>query len=224
MISNRLRNIVDLVVEDNNIADIGSDHGYVLISLRNKGFKSKLLGVENKLAPFKNLESNLKESKINNVDVSLSDGLQKVPSDYKTIIIAGMGFETIQKIIEESKQSIDSIDYFIIDSHTSFQKVRPYFISLGFIIDEEKIIYEDSIYYQLIRFKKDNVKREYTNAELAYGPLNIKRKDNMFKDFIRNEISQKMTIIDKIPSTNGKALKLKSEIKELEELLWIQDH
>ena len=175
--------------------------------------------MENKLAPFKNLENNLKENKINNVDVSLSDGLQKVPSDYKTIIIAGMGFETIQKIIEESKQSIDNIDYFIIDSHTSFQKVRPYFISLGFIIDEEKIIYEDSIYYQLIRFKKDNVKREYTKAELAYGPLNIKRKDNMFKDFIRNEISQKMTIIDKIPSTNEKALKLKSEIKELEELL-----
>ena len=219
MYSNRIQNIVDLVKEDNNIADIGSDHGYVLISLRNKGFKSKLLGVENKLAPFKNLKKNLEESKIVDVNISLSDGLKDVSKEYKTIIIAGMGFENIEKIINKSSEKIENIKYFIIDSHTSFHKIRPFFVNLGFSIDEETTIYEDSIYYQLIRFKRTDEKINYTSKDLMYGPLNLKRKEPVFIEFIRNEILIKKAIIEKIPKNCEKALILNKEIKELEEII-----
>ena len=224
MISIRLQSIVDLITEDNNIADIGSDHGYVLISLRNKGFKSKLLGVENKLAPFKNLESGLKENNINDVDISLSDGLKEVGPEFKTIVIAGMGFDTIKKIIEESKYKLENVEYFVIDSHTSFQKVRPYFISLGYDVDDEQIIYEDSIYYQLIRFKKTNIKPNYSERELTYGPINISKKGNNFINYINSEIDTRKEILSKIPKSNKKFLKLLDEISKMEELLWIQGH
>jgi len=219
MISERLQNIVDLIIEDNNIADIGSDHGYVLVSLRKKGFKSDLLGVENKLAPFKNLENGLKENNIIDVNTSLSDGLKDVDSRYKTVVIAGMGFDTIKKIIDESKEKLKNIQYFIIDAHTGLAKTRPYFISLGYDIDEEKVVFEDSIYYQLIRFKKTLQKPNYNEKELTYGPLNISRKDNSFVQYIKNEINIKKDILSKIPKNNQKSYKLNQEIKELEELL-----
>ncbi len=219
MISKRLQNIVDLIIEDNNIADIGSDHGYVLVSLRKKGFKSDLLGVENKLAPFKNLENGLKENNILDVNISLSDGLKDVDSKYKTIVIAGMGFDTIKKIVDESKDKLKNIEYFIIDAHTGLAKTRPYFISLGYDIDDERVIFEDSIYYQLIRFKKSSNKPQYNENELTYGPLNLLRKEKSFLEYIQSEINIKKDILSKIPENNEKTNKIIKEIEKLEELL-----
>lgn len=203
MISNRLNEIVNLINRDQNIADIGSDHGYVLIELRKRGFKSKLLGVENKKAPFLHLKNNIALYSNINIECDLSDGLDNVSSDYKTIIIAGMGFQTISEIINKNIQKLDAIDTFVIDSHTDKAKVRPFFISLGYRIGDEKVIYEDGIYYDVIRFEKSDNVINYSKEEKEFGPFNIQRKDDVFIKMVQDEIYYNNSILEKIKNTKA---------------------
>ena len=198
MISKRLSAIVNLIKNDNNIADIGSDHGYVLLELRKKGFVSRLMGVENKKNPFLHLKENVARSGYQNIECAYSDGLNDVDNEFKTIVIAGMGFDIIRNIILSNKEKLKYINNIIIDSHTDKSKVRPFFISLGYDIDDEVVIFEDDIYYDLISFKKCNNIQKYTMEELEFGKINLLNKSNDFKNMIIDEINKNIYIIQKI--------------------------
>ena len=198
MISKRLSAIVNLIKNDNNIADIGSDHGYVLLELRKKGFVSRLMGVENKKNPFLHLKENVARSGYQNIECVYSDGLNDVDNEFKTIVIAGMGFDIIKNIILSNKEKLKYINNIIIDSHTDKSKVRPFFISLGYDIDDEVVIFEDDIYYDLVSFKKCNNIQKYTMEELEFGKINLLNKSNDFKNMIIDEINKNISIIQKI--------------------------
>lgn len=204
MISTRLNEIVNLIDQDQNVADIGSDHGYVLIELRKRGFKSKLLGVENKKAPFLHLVNNVNAYKDINITCDLSDGIENVSDEYHTVIIAGMGFQTISYIISKNKEKLDFIDTFIIDAHTDKSKVRAYFVKLGYKIQNETIVFEDGIFYDLIKFTKTKKEVFYDDCELEFGPIHIKNKDKLFVKMIQTEIDYNKSIIEKIANTNAK--------------------
>lgn len=211
MISNRLLAIVNLIKNDNNIADIGSDHGYVLIELRKQGFKSNLLGVENKVNPYNRLIKNIKLSNFSDIDANLSDGLDMVSAQYHTIILAGMGFNNIVTIISKNIAKLKNITNFIIDAHTDKGKVRDYFSSLGYKIEDETIVFEDNIYYDLINFVKCQNSPNYTKEELEFGPINLIKKEDSFINMIKFEIERNKMLISKLNSE-----KCKSKIKNLE--------
>lgn len=198
MISKRLSAIVNLIKNDNNIADIGSDHGYVLLELRKKGFVSRLMGVENKKNPFLHLKKNVIKSGYQNIECLYSDGLNDVSDDFKTIVIAGMGFDIIKNIILTNKNKLEHIENIIIDSHTDKNKVRPFFITLGYNIDDEVVIFEDNIYYDLVSFKKSNNIQKYTTEELEFGRINLLKMSDDFKSMILDEINKNLSIIQKI--------------------------
>lgn len=220
MISNRLKTIVSLIKSDNNIADIGSDHGYVLLELRKKGFKSKLLGVENKEHPFLRLKNNIDISKEKDIKCSLSDGLNAITNEYKTIIIAGMGFDVIKQIISNNIDKLAFITNIIIDSHTDKNKVRPYFLSLGYDVEDEIVIYEDNIYYDLIAFHKVDSVSDYTFEELEFGKINLKNKTDVFVNMIKSEIVKNNNIINKINNNeNIRVIELKKRNEYLRGIL-----
>ena len=58
-ISARINTILNLIIKGSVVADIGSDHGYLLVALLKSKISKKVLGVENKIGPFNRLKSNL---------------------------------------------------------------------------------------------------------------------------------------------------------------------
>ena len=72
MISNRLNQIVNFIKDDHDVADIGSDHGLLLVLLNERNFPNKVLGVENKIGPYKNLERTIKSINKPNFSSNLS--------------------------------------------------------------------------------------------------------------------------------------------------------
>ncbi len=180
MLSKRLQIIADLVPKDSNVADIGCDHGYLLIYLKDNHFNGKLLGIDNKKGPLESFRNNLIQKKYENeITIKLSDGLKDIDNSFNTIVIAGMGFDNIKKIVLGSKEKLDNIETFIIDSHTKEPEVRKFFVELGYKIEEELIIEENGIFYEIIKFVKGN--KEYSEIEYKFGPILIKDKSDVFK-------------------------------------------
>lgn len=218
MLSKRLQAIFDLVDENSNLADIGADHGFLLIELAKNHRCNLLLGVENKKGPYDKMVNNIKINRLKDtIYTSLSDGLTNVPSEYKTIVIAGMGTDNIKKIISDSITSIDFINTFIIDSHTKIEELRKFIVSLGYIISKEKILKEDNIVYEIIRFDKGS--GTYSRIQYKYGPCLINEKTSNFINIYKDKLIWLKN--KKNNASNSDFIKsLELEIKEIEEIIY----
>ena len=127
-------------------ADVGSDHGKLMIALFNDGRIPKGYAIENKQGPYSRLVKALEEATIiDKVVPMLSDGISELPPSVETIVLAGIGGETIIDIISKNIKNLKNVNTIIIDAHTSTPKLRKYISDLGYVIADEKIIKEDNI-------------------------------------------------------------------------------
>lgn len=218
MISNRLNQIVNFIKDDHDVADIGSDHGLLLVLLNERNFPNKVLGIENKIGPYKNLERTIKSINKPNFSSNLSSGLDNVSKKYQTIVIAGMGFNNIKEIILRDFDKGNRRETFVIDSHTNQDEVRTFFYNLGYKVDDEMIIYEDSIYYDIIRFSLNRNNIHYNSLELEFGPFNLKNKPVAFINMCKEKINKMKYVLTQI-SDETKKSEIKQKIIKLEEIV-----
>ena len=214
MLSKRLSIIYSFIDEGSSVVDVGCDHGYLLIELAKNNKSTNLLGVENKLGPFSTLKKNIK---LNNLDgkinTSLSDGISDVDSSFDTLVIAGMGSDNIVGIIERNKDKLSLFNTIIIDSHTETEKIRRYFVKKYYKISNEKIIKDNKIVYEIIKFVKG--KANYSDLEFKYGPIILNNKnDEEFKEIYKERVQY---LTKKLENATNEKFKnnLSSEIEEI---------
>ncbi len=186
-LSLRLKMIASLVPNDSSAADIGADHGYLIAYLKENGIIKRGLGVENKIGPYNILKANLKELG-EDIETSLSDGITYLPSDIDTIIIAGMGKDTIIKIFNDSLERLLKLDNIIISSHGKMDEIRTYLVSKGYYIANEDCVIDENKYYEVSLFKKGH--KDYSSLELKYGPILLQKKNEYFIKHIKDQLTK----------------------------------
>ena len=214
MLSKRLSIIYSFIDEGSSVVDVGCDHGYLLIELAKNNKSTNLLGVENKLGPFSTLKKNIKLNKLDGkINTSLSDGISNVDSSFDTLVIAGMGSDNIMGIIERNEDKLSLFNTIIIDSHTETEKIRRYFVKKYYKISNEKIIKDNKIVYEIIKFVKG--KANYSDLEFKYGPIILNNKnDEEFKEIYKERVQY---LTKKLENATNEKFKnnLSSEIKEI---------
>lgn len=212
-LSTRLQAIVSLVPSDAHyIADIGADHGLVCLELL-KREDVKIFASDNKLGPFTKLKATLNGYK--NVKVSFSDGLEDLDNDVDTLIISGMGGDTIINILGEHQEHLKHLKYIILSPHNAHYEVRKAMNKYGFKIQEEKMIFSQNKYYSLMLYKLG--KENLSELDYKYGPLNLKNKDDVFIDYINELIAKNELLLHKNLSSERK-YEIEMELKELKNL------
>ncbi|MFA6755134.1 MAG: class I SAM-dependent methyltransferase [Bacilli bacterium] len=217
--SKRIAAIESFIDINDNVADIGSDHGYLLIDLYKMNHDGRLLGVENKKGPFKILSDNIHEIDKNSlIKISLSDGLDDVDTKaFETIVIAGMGFDSIKQILDRNINKVSNIEKLIVDSHTKNKELREYLINLGFQIDDEEIIFEKGKYYEIEVFIKGQ--KKYSQIQIKYGPILLKEKSIDFINKYKDELIKLEDLVNNDKITKGKKDLLINEIIEKKEII-----
>ena len=209
-ISKRLEKIITLVEEDTNVIDVGCDHALIDIYLTlNK--KNTCIATDINKNALDIAKQNIKKYELENkIETYLTDGLKniKIP-DNNTIIISGMGTNTILKIVKGYEKQIDNL---IIESNNDHYLLRKEIVKLGFYIDKELIVKDRKKYYVIIKFKKGY--KKYKKFEYLFG-TNL---DNL--EYIEYLINKNKTIINKLPKKNIiQKLKIKSEINYLKKFI-----
>ncbi len=181
LLSLRLKAIYDMVPYSVT-ADIGSDHGKLMIALFNDGRIPKGYAVENKKGPYDRLVKALQEANIDDDVVPLfSDGISELPISVGTIVLAGMGGDTILDILLSHKEKLKNVQTIIVDAHTNTPKLRKEVSDLGYVIADEKMVEEDNIYYEIIKFIKSDV-AFYSDKDIEFGPILRMEKSALFKE------------------------------------------
>lgn len=188
-LSERLKAIYNMVPKG-SAADIGADHGKLMIALFEGGIIEHGYAVENKKGPYNRLVKALKEKGIEDDVVPLfSDGIKDLPSGVHTVIIAGMGGNNIIDILKKYPNKTKQIQTLIVDAHTAIPKVRDEVSKMGFIIADEKMVREDDVFYEIIKFVRADI-AFYGESDLEFGPILRQEKSATFKEKYESRITE----------------------------------
>ncbi|MEL7568151.1 MAG: class I SAM-dependent methyltransferase [Dehalobacterium sp.] len=214
-LSKRLAAVAAMVLPGFVTADIGTDHGYLPAYLVMNGVSPSAIASDAKqlpLATAANLISLLAlEKKIN---LRLGDGLSVLqPGESENIVIAGMGASTMVKILEQSPQVLDQTRRLILQPMKDSARIRIWLVKHGWKINDEDLVYEDNIFYEIIAAEPGRSILSPEEAEL--GPILLKKSHPLLKGLIK----EKVRILELIYNSLGNSTKLeaadqKMEIKE----------
>ena len=217
-LSKRLKTIGDLVLSGKSsyIIDVGCDHALLDIYLLQNNSNLKIIASDIREKPLENAKKNIiKYSFLNKIELLLKDGIKDINKDIDTAVISGMGEETITYILNEGKEELTHINRLVISSNNKYVDIRKNIIKLGFIINNELIVYEDGKYYIIMDFIKG--KKKYTSKELYFGPILLNNKNELFYKYYNYLKDTKLEILKDIPKDNNKYKELEEEIELLTE-------
>lgn len=193
MLSKRLLEISKFVPKKSYVIDIGCDHAlldiYLTLSNNNKCIAADISEkvIENAK---KNIEKYNLQKKIKTV---VSNGVENIKITKKSvIIISGMGTHTIIDIV--SKIDRNKVQKLIIQSNNCLYNLRKKITKLGYIIEKEKVVYDNNKFYTIISFKIGI--KKYNLKTLKYGD-NITIDDD-YNRYIRDCINKNKQIIKKL--------------------------
>ncbi len=205
-ISPRLQKIVEMVPSCEIVADIGTDHGYALISLLRENKIRTGIASDNKEKPLEKAKRNAGvEGTLTNMIFRLGNGLETLePGEVDGIIIAGMGGQLIKELLEKSMDVIKKLEFILVQPAQNPEVLREYLYNGQFEILDEDIIKEDRRFYEylLVRYKKQVDKTRDFTESYQVGFILPKKNHPLFSAFIEDKIRELEEIVFKIDPTS----------------------
>ena len=100
-LSDRLLAACRFVKPGDRVADVGCDHGYLGIYLLNNNIASHVIASDINEGPLHAAVLNSEKYGVRDrIQFFLSDGVQKIPREFDTLVCAGMGGDTMISILE----------------------------------------------------------------------------------------------------------------------------
>ena len=151
-LDDRLSAVASLVRNGKRVADIGTDHGYLVAYLVENGISPSGIAADLRKGPLENARQTVIQQGLSDeIELILSDGLQKIPENScDNIVIAGMGGNLIAEILEKAPWVKDERIHIIAQPMTHAEVIRQWFIDNGFIINREKTATDGKRYYCII--------------------------------------------------------------------------
>ena len=218
-INNRLKTIGDLVPLSSYPLDIGCDHALLSIYLVKEKGLSKVVASDNKSGPLKKARENVKFYKVSDkIKLIEAEGLDSYTEGIDTITISGMGGLNINKILDDNRKYLKNIDTLILSTNNYSLAVKRKLLKLGYHIENETLVKEKNIIYEILVFKKG--RKYYSYKKLFLGPILMTKKDNITKEYYQNLLNTKKSLLKALPKSFRNKIRLtKKEIKYLEEML-----
>lgn len=207
-LSKRLASIALNIDKEDKVVDIGCDHGYLSIYLKAVNGNKIVIATDINENALNMAKKNINKNRIL-IETRLGNGLDVINyNEVDTIIISGMGGNTILNILKKNK--LKYIKKIVIQSNTDIPLIRKYINKLGYTIKNEQLIIDKNIYYIIITFTKG--KHKYSKKELYFGPILLKENNELFKKKKTIELNKLEKILEKIPN---KKIITKYKLKKL---------
>ena len=214
-----------MVTPGSVLADIGTDHGYVPISLvQRKKIKSAIAMDVNK-GPLQRAKEHIQEFQLEDyIETRLSDGVKKLEvGEVDSILIAGMGGELVIRIITEGMEVCRSVKELVLQPQSELGKVRKFLREKNFEIIDEDMVIEEGKYYPMMKVipVEENALWKILPEEVIlacdeYGPFLLKNGNPSLRKYLVKQHKQLTKILkelEKQPESKA-ILKRKAEVQK----------
>ena len=209
-LSFRLKTVADLVSYDKVVADIGCDHALLSIYLIENNIAKKVYAIDNKKGPLAKANENIELSGLKDSIITiLDDGLTHLPEDVDVAVMAGIGGMLAVQMLQKASRIPETL---IIQANNHLKELREYLSSNNYKIEEELILFDSGLYYEIIKATKGHEVLSY--EDMVFGPILRNKKDKVFLEKWKKQLEHLTYILKK----NEESDKL-NEVKEFIELI-----
>ena len=145
----RLRLLADLVPQGARLADIGTDHGYLPVYLLQKGRIISAIAADIGQAPLDHARRTAQHYGVTDgLRFLCCDGLQGIgPEDADTVVIAGMGGETIIHILSQAPWTKAGNTLLLLQPMTKQEDLRRWLNENGYAQSAERLVRDKDYLY-----------------------------------------------------------------------------
>ena len=214
MINNRITQICAHLGRGETFADVGCDHGYCAEYALKNGLFEKVYISDISAGSLKKAEELLKEYvKSGKCIPVLADGMQGLPEDVDTLLIAGLGGEEIIKILREGYLP----KRFVFQPMKNAEKLRSFLVESGAKITAD-YTFGEGYFYDLIAGEKEGGSR-YTEREILFGKDNLNKPTPSFLHKLEEEQRKLVGYLEEDKMSGKNREKLSSRLQEVEEVI-----
>ncbi|HQA08153.1 MAG TPA: class I SAM-dependent methyltransferase [Syntrophomonadaceae bacterium] len=184
--------IAGLLVPGQPAADIGADHALLAMYLVDKQIAPRVIATELGDGPYQRLCKAVNDSPYaNRIEVRQGDGLQPLMAGEVTnIIVAGMGGETIAKILSHDWVKSGSFSRFVLQPMSRPGVLRRILAHQGWEIREERLVWQNRRLFIIIEVIPGNHPYHLTPLEIEAGPILLRQADPLAQVY-RQQLQKK---------------------------------
>ncbi|MCB9642698.1 MAG: SAM-dependent methyltransferase [Myxococcales bacterium] len=145
----RLAGLLRWVQPSWRVADIGTDHGHLPLHLVARGHTQHVLACDKNAAPLGVARENIDLYKPEgSIELRLGDGLAPLQDgEVDAITIAGMGRNSIERILRARDLHRLGLRYLLLQSNTQEELLRRFILMQGWILRDEYLVEDHRIFY-----------------------------------------------------------------------------
>ncbi len=201
--SNRLELIASFVKNGIGVADVGTDHGYIPVMLVKRGYKGNIIATDINEGPLNKAKQSLIEAGCEEaVELILCNGLDGCESEkIDTIIVAGMGGDTITGILDRAEWCAREDIKLILQPVTKPEILRYWLVNNDFRITNEAQAEENGTVYQIICAVPGRDCR-YKDSELFIGRYDLIKGSTYYEQMLDKHIIRFSSAAEGLKSTD----------------------
>ncbi|MEN9406291.1 MAG: hypothetical protein RLZ12_575 [Bacillota bacterium] len=223
----RLAAVAQLVPEGAVVADIGGDHGFLLIYLVQQNKIKRGIISEFTAGPYLNALRNVQKYKLEQkIEVRQGDGLQKLAvGEVNVAVLAGMGGALISHILTIGRIKLPP--FLIMQPQNAASKVRLWLEANGYQLVVEKLVLERNTCYEILVAKVGQSSQLYPLQGIKrkmlfeIGPILWQEKPPLIQVKLAELLAKKERIVNGLEKTTERNLK-KQQLKS--EIAWLKEH
>ena len=183
----RLQAIAEQVPQGARFADVGTDHGYLPVWLLRSGRINSAIAADLREGPLERARETAGRFGVSEqISFRLCDGLSAIrPEEVDTVVIAGMGGETIVSILEAAPWTKEG-SLLLLQPMTGCVELRLWLQGHGYQITGERIAREGEKLYSILTVKGGEMP-PLSPAELWAGRQNGGPQRLEYLDLVRNK-------------------------------------
>jgi tRNA (adenine22-N1)-methyltransferase len=194
----RLAAIAELIPPGSTVADIGTDHAYLPLYLVQEEISQRVVASDMNSAPLHQARETVAAFNcLQKIDLRQGDGLKVIQAEdqINTVVIAGIGGETIIKILEGGRDKLKSVERLILQPMTESGTLRLYLAHNGYALVRESLALEGRRLYEII-MAKPGMEDETDLFRLSLGPRLLEVKPPLLPLLLQEKI-RKLRIVQR---------------------------
>jgi tRNA (adenine22-N1)-methyltransferase len=197
------------------VADIGTDHAYLPIRLVQSGQVNQAIASDVSPGSLAKARQAVVAARLEHkISLRLGSGLTVLaPGEAPTVVIAGLGPDTIAAIIQETPQVAACTQLFILQPMHNPGQLRRLLGQLGLMLIDEHLVREKQRFYVVMAVKIGTMPL-FSPELMEIGPCLVAKSDPWLPAYVAQKISQEEQIRSKIGHSPGRSAQVRRQLAD----------
>lgn len=191
-LTKRLQTVAEFCKDSLRVVDVGTDHGYIPVWLAKEGRAVRIAASDIKEGPLSRARLSALEYGVEDkIEFRLTDGLKGFDDDFDTVILAGMGGDSIISILSDAPWTKNGVKL-VIQPQSKISRLSEWLYSSGYHI-EDAVLTEDAGKLYLVILVFGGVPEKMPSCGEHYVPRAlILKRDPLLPRYVR-ELEKKLS-------------------------------